>query len=90
MTNDEKKAWENHKKEMENMRRRRRNQFYLVVREFRDLGFEVKEVNKYQFRFNEMIDIFPSNKKFHNLETGERGDIRGQTFTNFLKKYFNL
>lgn len=85
-----KEGWRDHKEDMENMRRRRRDQFAKVIKEFRDLGFEVEKISPYQFRFNDSIDIYPSNKKYHNLKTKVRGEIRGVNVGKFLRKHFNL
>ena len=90
MNDDEKKAWKDHAEQMDNMRRRRRDQFWQVIKDFRRMGFEVKEISPFQFRVNESIDIYPSNKKYHDLKKNERGDIRGKNFDTFLRGYFGL
>ena len=90
MNDEEKQAWRKHAKEMENMRNTRRFQFRQVIREFEAMGFEVKEVSQYQYRFNDCIDIFPSNRRYHDLKTHKRGDIRDKNFNQFLREYFGL
>jgi DNA-binding ferritin-like protein (Dps family) len=91
MTNtDEKEMWKAHKREVNIMRKKRSSQFRDIIKEFRELGFEVKELNQFQFRFNGIIDIYPSNKRFHDLKNNIRGDIRGKNFNDFLRSYFNL
>lgn len=84
------KKWENHQEDMNKMRNRRRFQFREVIKEFRDLGFEVKEISPFQFRFNESVDIYPSNKRYHDLIKNIRGDIRDKTFGQFLREFFGL
>lgn len=82
--------WREHKKQMENMRRKRRDQIHSLISKFRSLGFEVKKISQYQYRFNGLVDIFPSNKRYFNLQTKERGDIRGKSFEAFLREFFGL
>lgn len=91
MTNETREKWKNHKEKMENMRRRRRSQFYEVIKTFRRLGFEVEEVSKYQFRFNGGIDIFPSNRGYRDLVNHKSGRIeKEKTFEAFLREHFGL
>lgn len=90
MNDDEKNEWDEHKKAMNSMRDRRRFQFREVIREFKRMGFEVREISPFQFRFNEGIDIYPSNKRYHDLTKNVRGDIRGKTFDQFLREHFGL
>ena len=49
-------------------------------------GYEVKEVTPYQFRFLaegvSFMDLYPTNQRYHNLITGERG--RYKTAQGFL------
>ena len=90
MNDEEKQAWREHADKMTNMRNRRRSQFGEVIREFENMGFEVKEVSRFQYRFNDCVDIFPSNKRYHDLKTHKRGDIRGKGFNQFLRDYFGL
>jgi hypothetical protein len=90
MNDDEKQAWRDHAKQMNNMRNARRYQFKEVIADFERMGFEVKEVSPFQYRFNDCVDIFPSNKRFYDLKTRERGDIRGKNLNQFLREYFGL
>ena len=82
--------WKAHAEDMNKMRDRRRFQFREVIRNFRKMGFEVKEISPFQFRFNEGIDIYPSNKRFHDLTRHVRGDIRGKSFDQFLREFFGI
>lgn len=36
-------------------------------------GFLVVKITDYQYRINAILDIYPTNKKFHNIATGKRG-----------------
>lgn len=90
MEDNEKELWKQHKQDMTNMRRRRQDTFREVIKEFRRMGFEVKELTPFQIRFNDCIDVYPSNKRFHDLKNNVRGDIRGKKFSDFLRNYFNI
>lgn len=90
MNDEEKQTWRDHAEQMNNMRNRRRFQFYEIIKEFKRMGFDVREVSPFQYRFNDCIDIFPSNKRYHDLKKRERGDIRGKNFNQFLREYFGL
>jgi hypothetical protein len=90
MDDDEKQMWKDHKKEVDLMRKKRRAQFHDTVREFQKLGFEVKEMTPFCFRFNDSVDIYPSNKRYHDLTKNVRGDIRGINYTKFLRQFFGL
>ena len=79
-----------HKEDMKSRRSNRRFHFIRSAKELRELGFEVKEISKFQFRINEILDIYPTNKKYHNLKTDVHGDIRGNDFSGFVKKFFNI
>lgn len=37
------------------------------------LGFQVQPLTEYHFRINGVLDLFPTNRRFHNLRTGQRG-----------------
>jgi epoxyqueuosine reductase QueG len=75
---------------MNKMRGRRRYQFLEIINEFKELGFDIKEITEYQFRINDCLDIFPSNKRYHDITKNVRGDIRGSSFNQFIRNYFGL
>jgi len=89
MDND-KENWRRHKEDMRIMRDRRRQRLKEAIRNFRGMGFEVVEISPYQYRFNNTLDIYPSNKRFHDLTKDTRGDIRDQNFDQFLRHFFGL
>ena len=90
METKSKEMWKAHEKEVKNMRKRRCFQFRKVVNEFRDKGFEVIEISQYQYRFNEMLDIFPGNKIYQNKKTGVHGKIEGKDFRSFIRQFFGI
>ena len=36
-------------------------------------GYRVHQFTPYQFRINGFMDVYPVNRKWHNIRTGERG-----------------
>lgn len=82
--------WKEHNDNMNKMRGRRRYQFLEIINEFKELGFDIKEITEYQFRINDCLDIFPSNKRYHDITKNVRGDIRGSSFNQFIRNYFGL
>lgn len=90
MDENQKEDWDQHAKDMSEMRERRRNQFHAAKRDLRRLGFDVREITAFQFRVNETLDIYPSNRRYHDIRKNQRGDIRGISFGDFIKKHFGL
>lgn len=68
--------WRQHDAEMKTMRERRRIQFDKIVESLRLQGYSIRHVSPYQIRINEMLDIYPSNKRWHFLGDNSRGDLR--------------
>lgn len=90
MAQEDIEFWRQHAKDMNAMRNRRRYQFRGDVQELRNVGFDVKEISAFQFRINDRLDIFPSNKRFHDIKTMKRGDIGNGRFCEFVKEYFGI
>jgi hypothetical protein len=88
--NEESEMWAEHNEAMKKMRNKRRDKFFETIKEFERLGFEIRRLTPFQYRINECLDIYPSNKRYHDLKTGQRGDIRGISYGDFLRKYFGL
>jgi len=90
MEDQEKEMWRGHKEDMKKMRDSRRAQFHETIIELRNAGFEVVEITPFQYRINECLDIYPQNKRYHDIIKNERGDIRGIKFSDFVRKYFGI
>jgi hypothetical protein len=85
-----KDSWKDHERQVKNMRKRRCFQFRKVIKELRDIGFEVVEINQHQYRVNEVLDIFPNNKVYKNRKTHQNGKIKGMDFRSFIKQFFEI
>jgi len=91
MDNNEKEKWNQHEEEMKKMRSGRREVFEeTCVKELEGLGYQVRKMSPYQFRINDRLDIYPSNKRWNDIKEFKRGDIRGITFVGFVKNYLPL
>ena len=83
--------WDEHKKEMRDMRKGRCDLFEKkTITELEGLGYEVRRMSPYHFRINGRLDIYPANKRWHDIKLIDRGDIRGVTFVGFIKQYLPL
>lgn len=43
----------------------------------RDEGYKIARLTQFQWRVNDRLDLFPTNKKYHDTLTNERGDWQG-------------
>jgi hypothetical protein len=43
------------------------------IDELPSLGFTVELLTSFHFRINGKLDLFPTNRRFHNLQTQQRG-----------------
>jgi len=52
--------------------------------------YDIMPLTPYQWRFNNAIDIYPSNCKYFDIATKVRGDYHSnKRLEEFLKAYFN-
>lgn len=84
MASDDWDGFKEHKRAV-NQQRRDRNTKYIE----RVTGFSKTAKTPYQFRFShdsvgDFIDLYPTNAKYHNLITGERGHYK--TAQGFLER----
>jgi hypothetical protein len=88
MSNEETEFWKAVKKDARDARATRRQSQFVDLIELEDMGYDVRVVNEegYQFRINETIDIYPTNKKYHLLKMNKRGTYKDLKFfiTNLL------
>lgn len=86
MSNEESEFWQAHKEEMKAMREKRMEQSMDDIEILDKEGIRATFITPWQIRFEECIDIWPSNKNFHVLDTGERG--RYKRMAPFLRSFF--
>ncbi len=69
---------------------RKQNRAERIVEELKqvceDLEMSLEEINNYgtQFRIAGELDIYPINKKWHNITTGERGTLGFKPLRSFI------
>lgn len=51
-------------------------------------GFDVSPVTDYQYRVNDAVDLFPTNRKFHDIKKNQRGEYPADKdkLVEFLKR----
>jgi hypothetical protein len=48
-----------------------------ALKTLQDKGFEIKDLNNgYQYRINGKLDIFPTNRNYHDIKNNERGGYK--------------
>lgn len=56
-------------------------------------GITIVRFAEHHFRFNDRLDLFPSDRregwKWHDTKTGERGVVLRFNVTDFVRKYLN-
>jgi len=68
-------------------RQTRRSHGWYELDRLSKKGFNVRNMNRaMQFRINDILDIYPTNRRWHNLETGERGGY--ETVYKFVINFF--
>lgn len=78
--------WKIIKEDQRKQRQSNREHFIDQLGYVGKIGFEVEPISEYQFRINDVLDIFPSNRKFHDLKNNKRG--RYNDFLKFVQKFF--
>lgn len=86
-TNETNQLWRDVHKEQRRHKERNRNSF---LKELDMIGLDYKRLTNYQYRFslpNNVIDIYPTNKKYHNITDQTRG--RYTSLCKFLAPYMH-
>ncbi len=73
--NEESEMWRKHNKQMGEMREKRRTNFEDVFNDLIRRGHTLKQMSLYQFRVDDVLDIYPSNKRWHDIKSNRRGDL---------------
>jgi hypothetical protein len=74
--NEESEFWKQHNEEMKCMRDRRRTGFESVFDDLIKRGHTIKQMSLYKFRIDDVLDVYPSNKRWHDIKNNRRGDLR--------------
>lgn len=70
-------------------RAQRRDEQIPELLKLADQGYDIRVVNEegYQFRVNGLLDIYPTNKRYHDLKKNKRGSY--ETLTEFIPTFFS-
>jgi hypothetical protein len=76
--NDTNQMWRDVKDDRRQYKQNNRDLFLSMLDELRDTH-DIKELTEYQYRVDGILDLYPSNRKWHLLPTGERGQFKNIT-----------
>lgn len=82
-TSDTAEMWE---EEREAYKQRRDKRLAVRTKEIlalTELGYTVEMKTEYQYRINNLVDLFPVNNQFHNIKDNRRGHYKN--ITAFIK-----
>lgn len=49
-------------------------------------GFTVRRITDYHYRVNEVLDLYPTSRRWHNLRTGKRGGYGHETTIEICRR----
>ncbi len=77
--------WDSFKSDSNAAKKLRRERGEGLIWELMDEGYEFEELNPYQFRINDQIDLYPTNSKYHVLKTNKRGYYTEKNLSQIIK-----
>ena len=83
---EESESWQQYKSEQ---KERRQKRLPIATEEIMNLeshGFIVKEKTPYQFRINDVVDVYPTHRRFHVIKSGKRGNYSYGKLLEQIKK----
>lgn len=74
----------------EEQKKRRADRLPIRQHEIESLvGVTVRKLTDYQYRINEVIDVYPIHRRWHELKCGKRGVYPVEGLQQFINKKFN-
>lgn len=71
----------------EHTRRQRQSSRAHGTEEIQNLvGYRVKQLTEYHFRINHVLDIYPTQRRWHNLKTRKRGGYGKETLQQLVAR----
>ena len=70
---DMSEIWDEERKEYVQRRDKRVEDATQIFNQLKKDGYKVEFKTEYHIRINDTLDLFPVNKKFHNVKTNKRG-----------------
>jgi hypothetical protein len=57
------------------------------IEQLKSLGYQIKKFTDYHYRINDILDVWPSKRKFHSIPTDERGNY--DTLLSLVNAFFD-
>ena len=70
------------------LNRKARDNGESSIMALKDHGFKVERLTPFQFRINDQLDIYPTNKRWHDVIRKERGDYWQMTLIELCRRIF--
>lgn len=83
---EEREAYEKKMRPIWKKRAEKEASFWNEMKKKLESKYKVEYLTQYHWRINNEIDIFPTNRRFHNFKTQQRGDYKDMH--GFLAKHF--
>ena len=81
---DMSEAWNEYKTAQQERRIQRLPIRKAEILSLRNLGHKVRQLTPFQYRIDEVIDVYPIHNRYHDLKTGKRGGYK--SITEFIKR----
>lgn len=72
--------WREHRHELQQRRQGRRDRNTPAIEALQSHGFAVRKLTDCQYRVNDVLDLFPTNRRYHYIPTNKRGSYRDPLF----------
>lgn len=73
--NETNEMWRDIRNDRRKYKQNNRDLFLSFLEDIKGMH-KVVQLTEYQYRIDDTLDIYPSNRKWHLLKTGERGQFR--------------
>lgn len=60
----------------------------VLVKRLEPYGLQIKKITEWQYRINGVLDLYPVNRRFHDLKKNRRGDYND--FVSFTLRFFRI
>jgi len=80
--------WQQYKDEQKDRRQERLPIRQKEIEDLASLGYEVKKLTEYQYRVNDLYDLYPIHNRWHHLKTNKRGG--SASLAQFITKNIKL
>ena len=88
MSHEESEMWSEYRQAQKDRRAERLPIRQGQIEELKKEGFRVRKLTDFQFRINELLDVYPTHNRFHDLKRKRRGGFRN--VSEFVRRFFNV